>query len=643
MQPSDLARLKTLGDPRLHPDGRSVAFVVSQPDLDEDRYLTRIHLWDGERTRVLTHGPHDARPRWSPEGDRLLFLRKGGDDDDKPQVAVMPADGGEADVVTDFSLGVSEAEWSPDGRRLAVVATTWLNEDLDDDERKRRPKRIGRLGYRGDTVGWRHDRRTHVWIVDVAGGAEPRCLTPGDDFDESGVTWRPDGDHLLFLSSRHADREHEPGTQVFEIAVDSKAPADDERAEALSGIGEWEAIEVASDGSLYLTGLPDVWQWPASVGVYRLADGALQDLTGKIDRSVVPSAPAASTSGPVVHDRGFLTLLEDGGRVGIVDWQSDGPQYLIQGDRCVTGLDASADGRTVVFVAQSATDPGELYVSQDGQERRLTQLNAEFREVVDLVEPIPFSYRRAGLDIDGWVYLPSGDEAAPVLLNIHGGPTSQYGWYFFDEFQVYAGAGFGVVAVNPRGSSGRGTEFAQAVKGVWQDLDSDDMLDLRAAVDEAASRFDRLDSARVGIMGGSYGGFATARILAADQRFSSAVVERGLLSWHSFHGTSDIGPFFDRMFLGVGWAEDPELMHDASPIAVADRVTTPTLVLHSDADYRCPLEQAEQFFTRLRMNAVEAQLLVFPEESHELSRSGKPRHRVERFEAILDWHAEHLE
>jgi dipeptidyl aminopeptidase/acylaminoacyl peptidase len=253
------------------------------------------------------------------------------------------------------------------------------------------------------------------------------------------------------------------------------------------------------------------------------------------------------------------------------------------------------------------------------------------------------TFDQDGEQIDAWVLLPNdaGDDV-PLLLNIHGGPTAQYGFGFSDEFQVYAAAGYAVIGINPRGSSGRGRDWARAVVGVWTEPDTVDGNDFEAAVDMMLDRYPQVSPGRLGVMGGSYGGFSTARLLARTDRFGSAIVERGLLNWLSFAGTSDIGPFFDRMFLQRTLPDDPAALWAASPIASAHQITTPTLIVHSDQDWRCPVEQAEQLFTLLRRCGVEAELLRFSGENHELSRSGSPKHRIERFEAILDWHARHL-
>jgi dipeptidyl aminopeptidase/acylaminoacyl peptidase len=284
-----------------------------------------------------------------------------------------------------------------------------------------------------------------------------------------------------------------------------------------------------------------------------------------------------------------------------------------------------------------------LWLWEDGSESRLTSLNDSFREATSLVEPQRFTFEKDGVPIEGWVYVPEGEESVPLLLSIHGGPATQYGYGFFDEFQVYAGAGYGVVAVNPRGSSGYGHDHVRAVVGRWSEDLPPDMADLLAAIDVAAGEFPALDDQRVGVMGGSYGGLATVRLLGLDQRFRSAVTERGLYSWPSFHGTSDIGPWFTAMYVGDDMEGDTNLVWMSSPLAYASAITTPTLIIHSQSDYRTPIEQGEQLFVRLLQNGVETEMLRFPEgEGHELSRGGTPRHRVERFDAILEWHEAHL-
>ncbi|MBW3603583.1 MAG: S9 family peptidase [Actinobacteria bacterium] len=635
MQPPDLSRLHSVTDPRVHPDGQRVAFVVSTPDIDGDTYRRTIHLWDPTGgDRQLTHGPKDRAPRWSPAGDRLAFLRTGAGDDDHAQLAVLPADGGEAHVRTELPLGVTDLAWSPDGTRLVVVGVEWIPElaELDDDERSRRPRRITRLPYRGDLDGWIHDRRSHLWLVDLDGEDEPRCLTPGD-FDEWAPAFRRDGRSVVFVSQRGDDRETHPGVELYELALDDEVPTQ------LLGSGMWSRPVCLDDDELLVAGLRDPFEWPAPPRLFRLdSGGGLADLSAGLDRDVAME-PAA-----VVTADGYLTLVSDRGRVHVYRFRDDGPpELLVGGDREITGVSASPDGPTIAFTATTPTDPGELWRLVDGDDQTCTALNEDLRANGGLITTRHTTFTRDGVELDAWVLLPDpADDDIPLLLSIHGGPTAQYGFAFFDEFQVYATAGYAVVGIDPRGSSGRGREWARAVVGVWTDHDSVDTLDLEAAVDMMLERHPRVSPDRLGVMGGSYGGFSTARMIARSERFRSAVVERGLLNWVSFAGTSDIGPFFDRMFLQRTLPDDAAALWAASPLATAHRITTPTLVIHADEDWRCPIEQGEQLFTMLRRNGVDAQLLRFPGENHELSRSGSPKHRVERFEAILDWHGRHL-
>lgn len=637
MQLDDLSRFSQVGDARLHPDGIRVAFSVSRLDVDEDRYERRVWLWDGTSARPFTHGPGDSAPRWSPDGSRMAFLRKGTADDDQPQVAVIDAAGGEASTITDMPLGIEEIRWSPDGGRLVAVAAVWTEEwvGLDDRERKRRPRRIDRIPYRFDNRGWTHDRRRHLFVIDPDGREDPKLLTDGD-FDESAPFWRPDGNAIAFLSARHDRRGFEPGIEVFELDLES------EEVSVLVERGSWSHVTYRPDGVVHVVGQPDPWSHPSIASVWRREpDGTLTDLTGHLDRSTFPHAPAISPAGPQWIGLDFVTCLEDAGKVRVVRVDPDGAvTSLLDGDRAITGVNVSSDGLRFAFTATDPTDPGEVHLWQEGTEQVVTSVNADFRSDGGLVAPEHFIVDSDGIEIDTWVYLPETEGPVPVLLNIHGGPATQYGFTFFDEFQMYVGAGYGVIACNPRGSSGRGVEFVRAVTNDgWGVVDT---ADVTAALEAALERFPRLDRERIGVMGGSYGGFLTAWLIGRDHRYRSAIVERGLLSWVSFAGSSDIGSTFGRFYLDAEVPAQVDRLWEASPLATADQITTPTLVLQSENDFRCPIEQAEQFFMILLRQGVDAEFLRFPGEGHELSRSGKPKHRRERFAAIIDWHDRHL-
>ncbi len=632
MRPTDLSLLREVADPVLQPGGDLVAYVVSRLDLDEDVTTSVIHVHDLTEgsDRPFTSGEGDRAPCWSPDGTRLAFLRSPGPDE-PAQLAVLDTAGGEAVTLTDMPLGVSQLAWVPDGSAVVVAGTEWRPgwDDRDDDERARQPRRITELGYRHDERGWLHDRVTRLWVVDPAGEQDTRALTPADhSVGEVTVT----EEAVVFTSPRHDQRETDPGRPLYRV------PLDGGEVEQVTPPGDWRQPTVTAGDQVLVAGLADPWAWPRPPRLYRVdpRDGTTTDLAPDLDRDVLPGVRG-------LEDGRVLARIEDRGAVHLVAVSPDGShEVVIGGAQCVTGFDTSPDGQRVVYTASHPTDPGELWVLEGGESSVLTNHNEQLREVLLPVEH--FTFERDGAEIDAWTVLPdeSHGDQVPLLVNIHGGPTAQYAHAFFDEFQVEAGAGYAVVACNPRGSSGRGADWACAVVEAWMDEGSVDILDLEAAADAAIARHDRIDPDRLGIMGGSYGGYATARILPRTDRYRSAIVERGLLTWPSFGGTSDIGGFFDRVFLQRSLPDDAADEWQASPVRTADRITTPTLVLHSLQDHRCPPEQALQFFSMLRRHGVESELVLFPDEGHELSRSGAPRHRVERFEVVLDWHERHL-
>jgi dipeptidyl aminopeptidase/acylaminoacyl peptidase len=636
MRPEHLADLAVTSDAHLHPDGVRVAFVVTTMDLDEDVYRSRIWLWDGTEARQLTSGSSDASPRWSPDGMTLAFLRKGPSDDDRPQIAQLPISGGEASVSTTFDVGVSSFAWSPDGTRFVAQVAEYVDGMPDEEERSRAPRRIEHPSFRFDNQGWTYNRRSHLWIVDVASG-ETRKLTDGD-CSEGGPAWSPDGSTIAFVSSTRPDRWIKPLGNVFTVPAEGGEPA------VVSPGGAWDWVGYDPSGVLHVIGMETEEFRLEAAPLQRIeADGSLTRLTD-LDRNLRPGHPPGELAGPRFLEDGTIhTLIEDRGMQRVIAIGSDGEVTDIAGGpRLITGWDPRPDGSAAVFTESTPVVPGEVAWWEGGEERRLTALNAEFIETADLVMPEEFTFESDGAEIHGWVLLPPGDGDVPVLLNIHGGPATQYGWGFFDEFQVYVGAGYGVVGVNPRGSSGYGDAYMQVPAGRWGEDVPPDQADLKRAPHAAAERFPRLDTSTMGIMGGSYGGVSTVMVTSMDQGYRSAVAERGVYNWVSMSGTSDI-PWFIELYLHATMPEGAADIWQASPLSRAHRITTPTLVLHSETDYRCPVEQGQQLFTLLYQQGVETELLLFPPgEGHELSRSGKPKHRVERFHAILDWHARHL-
>jgi dipeptidyl aminopeptidase/acylaminoacyl peptidase len=645
MKPDDVYALTGAGDPRLHPDGTRVAYVVWWIDPDTHDYRSAIWLADLEESappRRLTSGEaRDAAPRWSPDGTRLAFVSSRGGENSPVQLYVLPLEGGEATRLTELDEDVSDIAWSPDGARIAFASRVRSDAYAEEDERRREPRRFTRLNYKLDNVGWTGDRRQQLFVVFADGSAQPRQLTTGD-FDHAAPAWSPDGLRLAFVSQLDEDWDLTLATDLYVASVDD----------------EWEPRKLThSDGGvdrpvwsptgdeiafLYTPGTYD-WPWHGQVSVVPDNGGEVRILTSSLDRQCLPHPEVRE---PVWDGERICFAIEDHGCVHAYAVDAGGtavPELLVGGRRVVTGFDVRGD--VVVHTSSKATAMTELF----NGETQLTHVGDDFVSGRTLVEPEHFTARSAdGTEVDCWIVRPHDLEAGrkyPTLLSIHGGPFTQYQVGFFDEFQVWAGGGYAVVYSNPRGSSGYSEAWGRAIRGPskeqgpgWGTVDYEDVI---AAIEGALERYDFVDSDRLGVLGGSYGGFMTSWIVGHTNRFKAACSERAVNNLISAWGSSDVFWAFVGQF-GSGLYEDFDAWAERSPARYAHNIETPLLIMHSENDLRCAVEQGEHLFITLRLARKSVEMIRFPAEGHELSRSGSPVHRVRRFELLLEWFDRHL-
>ncbi|SDG91587.1 Dipeptidyl aminopeptidase/acylaminoacyl peptidase [Lentzea fradiae] len=613
MRPEDLQLLTTPGTVAV--SGDLVLVSITTPDLDKNTYRGGLHrVFPDGTTQPWTHGDRDNAQRISPDGRHVAFLRVHGKS--KPQLYVAPVDGGEPRQLTDLPLGAGAPVWSPDSSRIAFVARVPEHGrygTTDEAPEAEAPRRITRLDYRVDDVGFLGDRRPRLHVVDLDG--EVTEVTDGS-FDVSDPAWLDDAT-LVFVAPRDLGAVETLHSDLYTVPVAGGSPS-----LLVTGAGE-VSMPFVAQSSLYWLGTEFTGNnavarnhglWRAALdgsGATRLTDEETVD----VER--LSGAPVADASGVllVVRNRGALELRRipfDGG-----------PGEVLAGTEAAVRSFAT-DGSTVVAVVSTPDSPGQVELVGTGVRTAFPSLEST-RRVVELTGSASDGY-----PVHGWLVLPDGDGPHPVVLAVHGGPFMYHSWAFFDEAQVYATAGYAVVLPNPRGSAGYGQAHGQAVVGKFGTVDVDDVLSL---LDVALARPD-CDAERVGVMGGSYGGFMTSWLSAHHgERFKAAWSERAVNAWDSFTGSSDIGYFFADAYCGT----DPEAQRAMSPLTYAEKITLPFAVVHSEHDWRCPVEQAQRMFVALKRRGVETELLLFPGEGHELTRSGQPRHRKQRFDAVLQW------
>jgi len=646
---SDLLTLSFVSGVQVSPSGDAAAWIVTEIVPGEKdappRYRSRVHLSTSLRRKggaPFTLGEHaDSSPRFSPSGRHLAFLRVR-EAGTPPQLHVMSLSGGEPLRLTDHPAGVGAFAWTPSGSEL-VYAT---NGDYKDEAKaKGLPRRITERFWRGDGVGVLPTRPAQLHAVSARGGRARRIT---DLPQAPGLfAFAPDG-RSLWVTVRSGEwPEGDSYTSI--LRVDARTGQYEERLASLGGVaslapspdGSWLAY-TANQEPADIASEAGVWLLPATGGGEpRLVTGA--NLTapsagGDSRYGAYSASPAWSEDG-----RTLLVNVNERGASGLarLDLGTGALERLQGGRRVVTSFAAPSRVGDLValFVAERPDAPGEVFALwRDGRETRLSGVNDAWRRRHELVDSEgPFPAGDGGAEY--WLLRPGRARAdGAAVVQVHGGPHTNYGYGFSFEFQLLAARGYAVIFGNPRGSSSYGTGFATGFLGAYGSVDADDVM---AFATDGHARLGKKD-APLHLTGGSYGGFMTNWLVGKTDRFRSAVTQRSICNWTSMYGTSDIGPWFVERQLGGGAWGDVEALWRQSPLRLADNVVTPLLIVHSEEDHRCPIEQADQLFSVLkRLGKAETEFLRFPGEGHELSRSGRPDRRVARLEAIVDWFERH--
>jgi len=669
----DLYQFKQVSRPRISPDGLRVAFGVTTIDARKQEYHSSIWIasTDGGETKRFTGGGSSAQsPSWSPDGRWLAFVT---DREGEPagkeqaeqkkqrkatsQIWVIPTDGGEARQLTFMQHGASNPVWSPDGKQIVFTAQVGpVDEENEDGKTLPKARVIDRLWYRLDGVGFIYERRTHLFLIDIAGG-DPQQLTDGD-WDDTDPAWSPDGSRIAFVSSRAEDRWRFHCPDIYTLMITHGKAGDLKcltNGSLMCSTPSWSpdgttiafigGLKIHSGGHLDLYTIAAHMQRGSATCLSQDFEGTFQDWTNSdIGDEHLSPAPTWSADGRTLY---ALASHRGASRIFAIATSGTGtnPPTLTPGEVHVRDYSIDQLNSTVALLVGSPTRLQEIFVrslAQENELQRLTTFNDDLLSEMDLstLEYMPYT-GADGWSIDGWIMKPHNFDASkkyPLIVEIHGGPATQYGYGFFHEMQLLTAAEYVVLFTNPRGSCGYGREFSLAVRGAWGEKDT---LDIMAGVDALLQK-GYIDERRMGVTGGSYGGFMTNWLIGHTDRFKVAVTDRSVTNLASDFGSCDFGwTFADDELDTTPW-DDLDRYMRMSPITYVKNIHTPLLIIHSEQDLRCSIEQAEQLFASLKYLGREVLFVRFEGQSHGLSRGGHPKLRIERLRHILGWFEKYL-
>jgi len=626
-------RFKFAGNPQIDSNGNRIAFTLSTSNDKKDGYDKSIYMYNGNSIFKFTKGPSNSSPRWSFDGKEIAFVSSDKDENGS-DLMIIRSDGGEAVKIVHFDDQITDLAWLNSKELILSVALRAKRKQIK-GEQKDDVHEIKEIPFWSNGEGFINDVKVQLYLVNKNGTKKRLTNEKGEIFTFAPS---PDGKSIAFIEA--LDLEHVPlVSDLFILKIGFGEPKKITNSDVSVGNICWspDSREIAAMISDLKHGSftnERLWVTDLSGDFKKLCDIDLAK-----GNSINSDSRGGSPNEIFWRDQGIYFMMTDGPVSKIYKFFDGKVTEIINGERSISGFSVAPNGN-IAFLSMNFASLDELYLYKNGKEKRLSRFN----DLQDFSISVPEHFEVTSSDgkkIDAWIMKPVGFQSGkkyPTILEVHGGPRTAYGNAFFLEFQILTSNGFAVLFSNPRGSDGYGEEFSY-IHGAYGKRDYKDIMEV---VDEAVKRFDFVDEKRLGITGGSYGGYMTNWVVTQTDRFKAAVSQRSISNWVSFFGTTDIGYFFGPDQLGGDPWSNPDGYAKMSPLTYVKNVETPIMFIHSMEDYRCYMVEALQFFTALRYFGKETKLALFPSESHELSRSGKPYHRIKRLDLILDWFKKHL-